>query len=38
MIEILIIATMAVILQYIHVVNQHVDLKFTQCYMSNVFS
>ena len=38
MVEVLIIATIAVILQYINVSNQHlVHLKFTQCYMPNTF-
>ena len=35
---VLITATMAITLQYINVSNQHVvHLKFTQCYMANIF-
>ena len=38
MIEVLIITTMAIILQYINVSNQHVvHLKLSPCYMSNIF-
>ena len=38
MIEVLTVATEAIILQYIKVSNEHVvHLRFTQYYMSNMF-
>ena len=37
MIEVLIIATMAILLAYINGSSQHVHLKFTKCYMLNIF-